>query len=132
MNVFIFILEVEGVLALWEVEDICFFLLKVEGFCYFFWMLKVIVHTFGCWKFLLLLFDVKGYCFYSWMIKVLTSSFRCWKFLFLLLDIEGFYFFNFYVMRLNFHYILIHQHQNYVYKVRFFLIPKIIIQFTLL
>jgi hypothetical protein len=55
-------------------------------------MLKVLVHTFGCWRFLLLLFDVKNYYFYFWMFKILTFGFRCWKFLLLLLDIEGFYF----------------------------------------
>jgi hypothetical protein len=97
-------------------------LLNVEGFCCFFWILKVFIHTFGCWRFslLLLLFDVNGYCFYSWMFKVFTFGFRCWKFLFLLLDIEGFYFFFYNVTGLNFHYVLIHQHQNYVYKVSFF------------
>jgi hypothetical protein len=56
-------------------------------------MLKVFAHTFGCWKFLLLLFDVKGYYYsYSLMFKLLTFSFKCWKFFILFLDIEGFYF----------------------------------------
>ncbi len=67
-------------------------LLNVAGFCCFFWMLKVLAHTFGCWRLLLLLFDVKSYYFYSWMFKVPTFGFRCWKFLLLHLDIEGFYF----------------------------------------
>jgi hypothetical protein len=67
-------------------------LLNVEGFCCFFWMLKVLAHTFGCWRLLLLLFDVKSYYFSSWMFKVPTFGFRCWKFLLLHLDIEGFYF----------------------------------------
>jgi hypothetical protein len=42
-------------------------LLNVECVCCFFWMLKVFVYIFGCWRFLHLLFDVKG-CF--WMLKV--------------------------------------------------------------
>jgi len=57
-----------------------------------FLMLKVLAHTFGCWRFLLLLFDVKGYSFYSWLFKVLIFGFKCWKFLLLFLDIEGSYF----------------------------------------
>jgi hypothetical protein len=74
-------------------------------------MLKVLAHTFGCWRFLFLFFDMKGYCSnfecskflllfidvkssysYSWILKVLTFVFGCWRFLFLLLDVEGFYF----------------------------------------
>jgi hypothetical protein len=97
-----------------------FALRKVEGFCSHFWMLKVFAHTFGCWRFLLLLFDVKSYCSYSCMFNVFIFDFRCWKFLLLFLDIEGFYFCCLYVIGPNFHYVSIHQHQNYVYKVRFF------------
>jgi hypothetical protein len=55
-----------------------------------------------------------------WMLKVLAHTFGCWKFLLLLLDIKSFYFCVFYVIKPNFHYVSIHQHQNYVYKVRFF------------
>jgi hypothetical protein len=56
----------------------------LKGFCCFFWMLKVLAHTFGCWRFFLLLFDVKGYYFYSWMFKVLTLTLGYWRFLLLL------------------------------------------------
>jgi hypothetical protein len=63
-------------------------------------MLMLIAFTFGCSKFLL--------------------GFRCCKFFFKFLDIEGFYFYSFYVIGPNFHYVSIHQHQNYVYKARFF------------
>ncbi len=58
------------------------FVFNVEGFCSYF----------GCWRFLLLLFDVRGYYSYFWMFKILTFGFRCWKLLFLFLDIEGSYF----------------------------------------
>ncbi len=58
-------------------------LLNVEGFCCFFWMLKVLAHTFGCWRLLLLLFDVKNYYFYFWMFKVPTFG----------LDVESSYFY---------------------------------------
>ncbi len=130
------LLEVEGSLLVFrKVEGLCFcswrlkvFALKeVEGFCSCFWMLKVFVIYFEYWRFLLILLDVEGYyvtflffIFYSWMLKVLTFGFRCWKFLFLFLNIAGFYFCYFYAIRPNFHYVSIHQHQNYVYKVRFF------------
>jgi len=182
-------------------------------------MLKVLAHIFGCWRFLLLLFDVKGYCFYflcskflllvldvesscsySWILKVFIFVLGCWRFLLLNVDLFYFYswmlkvydswflfylhmlkkndvkiysilfksclykfnltynderfmkgdffmiimlqmffffFFNIFVdfffffwtfvmtfvvfmIRPNFHYVSIHQHQNYVYNVRFF------------
>jgi hypothetical protein len=86
------------------------FLLNIESPCSYFWMLKVLTFIF---YFLI-------YCFYSWMFKVLTFGFKCWKFLLLLLNIEDSCLCCFYVIRPNFHYFSIHQHQNYVYKVRFF------------
>jgi hypothetical protein len=104
---------------------------EVEVFFYHFWMLKVFVVSFECWRFLLILLDVEGSFFYFLMLKVITFTLGCLKFLLLLLDIEGFYFCWFYVIGLNFHYVSIHQHQNYVYKVRFFQkVLKIVIQFT--
>jgi len=102
-----------------------FVIKEVEGFCFFFWMLKVFVVSFEYLRFLLLLFDVEGYCFYFWMFKVFTFGFRCWKFLFLLLNIEGSYFcfWMLNVLALIFkcwRFLLLDVHQNYVYKVRFF------------
>jgi hypothetical protein len=92
---------------------------EVEVFFYHFWMLKVFVVSFEC------------SFFYFLMLKVITFTLGCLKFLLLLLDIEGFYFCWFYVIGLNFHYVSIHQHQNYVHKVRFFQkVLKIVIQFT--
>jgi hypothetical protein len=64
-------------------------------------MLKVITLAFGCSKFLLFILDVQSFLSYTWILKVLI-------------------FVLFYVIRPNFHYVSIHQHQNYVYKVRFF------------
>ncbi len=55
-----------------------FLLLNVEGFCCFFWMLKVLAHIFGCWRFLLLFLDVEGFCF--WMLKVCVNF---WSFVYL-------------------------------------------------
>ncbi len=103
-----------------EVEGFCSCLWMLKVFVVFFLMLKVLAHTFGCQRFPLLLFDVKGYCFYSWVFKVLTFGFRCWKFLFSLLDMKVLTFLFFYVIGLNFHCVSIHQHENNVYKVRFF------------
>jgi hypothetical protein len=65
-------------------------LIKVKDFYFCFWRLKVLAHTFGCWRFLFLCFYVKGYCFYSWILKVITFVFGCWRFLLLLLNVEGF------------------------------------------
>jgi hypothetical protein len=69
--------------------------------------------------FLLILLDVEGFYFYFLMLKVIVFTFGCSKFLLLVLNVESFcsYFCYFYVIRLNFHYVSIHQHQNYVHKV---------------
>jgi hypothetical protein len=65
-------------------------LLNVEGFCCFFWMLKIFTHIFGCWRFLLLLLDVKGCCFYSWMFKAIAFILGCSKFLLLVIHVESY------------------------------------------
>jgi hypothetical protein len=139
---FIFILEVEGFCScslngwrllffLLKVEGFFFSLKKVEGFCFCSWRLKVFVialkevegFCFCFWRlkvFVFALREVEYFCFRFWMLKVFTYGFGCWNFLLLLLDIEGCYFWYFYVIGPNFHYVSIHQHQNYVYKVRFF------------
>jgi hypothetical protein len=67
-------------------------ILDVEGFYFYFLMLKVIVLTFGCLKFIHLILDVESSCSHSWILKVFTFVFRCWRFL--LLDVEGSYFYS--------------------------------------
>jgi hypothetical protein len=62
----------------------------VEGLYFYFLMLKVIVFTFGCSKFLLLVLDDESFCSYFWILKVLTFIFRCWRIL--LLDVKGLWF----------------------------------------
>jgi hypothetical protein len=51
--------------------------------------------------------------------EVVTTRLLNEKFM-TLWKIEGFYFYCFYVIRPNFHYVSMHQHQSYVYEVRFF------------
>jgi hypothetical protein len=95
--------------------------------------LKVFAPAFECWRFLLILLGVEGYYFYffmlkvitfTWMFKVFTFGFRCWKLLFLLSNIKGYYFCSWMlkVLALTFkcwRFLLLDVHQNYVYKVRF-------------
>jgi hypothetical protein len=70
-------------------------LLDVEGFYFYFLMLKFIAFILKCLKFLLLVLNVESACSYLWILKVLTFVLGCWRFL--LLDV----------------------HQNYVYKIIF-------------
>jgi hypothetical protein len=39
--------------------------------------LKVFVPTFECWRFLLFLLIIEGFCSYFWMLKVLIFTFLC-------------------------------------------------------
>jgi hypothetical protein len=66
-----------------------FALKEVEGFCYYFWMLKVFVVSFECGRFLLIFFNIEGSYFHLLMLKVITPTLRCSKFLLLVLDVES-------------------------------------------
>jgi hypothetical protein len=83
-------------------------------------MLKVLAHTFECWRFLLFLLNVEGSCSYFGMLKVFISGFKCWNFFLLLLDIVGFYFCYFYIIWVKFSLCFNLSTSNSVYKVRFF------------
>jgi hypothetical protein len=61
----------------------------LKGFCSSFWMLKVFIVSFECWRFLLILLDVEGPYFYFLMLKVIVYTFGCSKFLLLVLDVES-------------------------------------------
>jgi hypothetical protein len=80
--------------------------LGARHYWFYSWMLKFLTFGFRCWKFFLLFLDIKDNYFCFWMLKVIALTLKCWKFL--LFDV----------------------HQNYVYKVIFSKVPKIVIQFT--
>jgi hypothetical protein len=42
---------------------------------------KVFVVSFECWRFLFILLNVEGFCSYFWMLKVLTFIFWCQRLL---------------------------------------------------
>jgi hypothetical protein len=99
--------------------------LDIEGFYFCSWMLKVCDSWFFVYLHILKKNDVKIYSilFRSLLYKfnLIYNDERFLKGDFLMI-IMLFYddFYRFSIIGPNFHYVSIHQHQNYVYKVRFF------------